>query len=107
MQTDDDVSDATSVPDEVRRTIESHLWLTNLEVSSCIAPTMSTTSTMPRRPLPDGPTRLTMSQLEAAQLELERAHIDQDISRMLKGVVSNMHCLAKFSVIHTISMLAI
>ena len=96
-QTDDETGDATNIPDELRRTIDSHLWLTNLEVSSGITPTISTTSTMPRRPHPNGPTRLTMSQLDAAQLNLEQTHIDQDISRMLKGVVSNMHCLAKFS----------
>ena len=71
--------------------------LTNLQVASGIAPTMSTNTTMPRSPHPDGPTRLTMSQLDNAQLALERAHVDQDISGMLKGIVSNMHLLAKFS----------
>ena len=37
---------------------------------------------------------MTMNQLDAAQLALERAQVDQDISRMLKGVVTNMHLLA-------------
>ena len=97
-QTDDNAGNATTVPDELRRAIDSHLWLTNLEVSSGITPTMSTNSTMPRSPHPDGPTRLTMSQLDAAQLALERAHVEQqDIFRMLKGVVTNTHLLAKFS----------
>ena len=66
VQTDDNACNTTSVPDELRRTIDSHCWLTNLEVSSGI-PTMCTSSTMPRSPHPDGPTRLTMSQLDDAQ----------------------------------------
>ena len=42
VQTDNTAGDATSVPDELRRALDSHLWLTNLEVSSGVAPTMST-----------------------------------------------------------------
>ena len=44
VQTDDSAGIAVTVPDELRRTIDSHLWLTNLEVSSGITPTMSTNS---------------------------------------------------------------
>ena len=97
MQTDNDSNEAKDIFDELRRTIDSHLWLTNLEVSSGITPTMSMTSAMPRRPHPDGPTGLTISQLDDAQLQLKQAYIEQDILRMLKGVVSNMHCLVERS----------
>ena len=97
VQTDNDSNETKDIPDELRRTIDSHLWLTNLEVSSGITPTMSMTSAMPRGPHPYGPTGLTISQLDDAQLQLERAHIEQDISRMLKGVVFNMHCLVERS----------
>ena len=97
MQTNEDAGNATTIPDELRGTIDSQLRLTNLEVSSGITPTMSANSTLPREPHPDGPTRMTANQLDAAQLALERAHLDQDVSRMLKGVVTNMHLLAKFS----------
>ena len=65
--------------------------------SSGITPTMSTTSEMPRQPHPDGPTRMTMNQLATEQAVLAQAHVDRDVSRMLRGVVSNMHLLAKFS----------
>ena len=41
VQTDDDSSDG-SIPDELARTIQSHLWLANLEISSGCTPTMST-----------------------------------------------------------------
>ena len=53
VQTDEDEKEVAQVPDELRRTIESHLWLANLEVSSGITPTMSTNSAMPRQPHPD------------------------------------------------------
>ena len=54
VQTDHDPNDG-STPDELARAIQSHLWLANLEISSGIAPAMSTTSQMPRQPHPDGP----------------------------------------------------
>ena len=60
-QTDQDSIDG-STPDELARTIQSHLWLANLEISSGIAPAMSTTSQMPRQPHPDGPTTMTWHQ---------------------------------------------
>ena len=116
VQTGDGTSDPTSVPDELRRAIDSHLWLTNLEISSGSAPTMSSNSQLPRRPHPDGPSMMTANQLAEAQAELERAHVDQDITRMLKGDVSNMHYLANsherqvlslILVMHITSMLAI
>ena len=91
VQTDEDEQIATQVPDELRRTVESHLWLANLETSSGITPTMSTTSGMPREPHPEGPTAMTWSQLACEQIVLEEAHAAQD------GVVSNMHLLAKLS----------
>ena len=97
VQTDEGEEDTVLVPDELRRTIESHLWLTNLETSSGITPTMSTSSEMPRQPHPDGPTRMTMNKLATEQSALEQAHVDRDASRMLRGVVSNMHLLTKFS----------
>ena len=97
VQTDESVSVENPVPDELSRTIESHLWLANLEMSSGSTPTMSTTSQMPRQPHPNGPTTMTWNQLEHEQDALVRAHADNDVSRMLRGVVSNMHLLAKLS----------
>ena len=47
VQTDDDTSDG-SIPDELARTIQSHLWLANLEISSGCTPTMSVNTQMPR-----------------------------------------------------------
>ena len=40
---------------------------------------------------------MTWTQLAHEQNALERAHADNDVSRMLKGVVSNTHLLAKLS----------
>ena len=40
---------------------------------------------------------MTWHQLEHEQTALVRAHEDNDVSRMLRGVVSNMHLLAKLS----------
>ena len=48
-------------------------------------------------PHPDGPTHMTMNQLLDAQLKLEQAHQQRDISKRFKGTVANMHCLTKFS----------
>ena len=96
VQTDQDLVDG-STPDELARTIQSHLWLANLEISSGIAPAMSTTSQMPRQPHPDGPTTMTWHQLEDAQKAIVKGHSDRNVSAMLKGVVANMHILNKFS----------
>ena len=95
-QTDQDLLDG-STPDELDRTIQSHLWLANLEISAGIAPTMSTTSEMPRQPHPDGPTTMTWHQLEDAQTAIVKGHRDRNVSAMLKGVVANVHILSKFS----------
>ena len=86
-----------STPDELTRTIQSHLWLANLEISSGITPSMSTTSKMPRQPHPDGLTIMTWHQLEDAQKAIVKAHGDRSVTGMLKGVVANTHILAKFS----------
>ena len=96
VQTDEDSSDG-SVPEELTRTIQSHLWLANLEISSGITPTMSSMSKLPLQPHPDGPTIMTWHQLEDAQKAIVTAHEARDVSGMLKGVVTNMHLLAKFS----------
>ena len=48
-QTDKDHSEEP-IPDELRRTIQSHLWLANLEMSSGTTPSMSSTSQLPRQP---------------------------------------------------------
>ena len=92
----DDVVDASTL-DELDRTIESHLWLANLEISSGMAPAVTTTSQMPRDPHPDGPTTMTWHQLEDAQQAIVQGHRDRNVSAMLKGVVANMHVLCKFS----------
>ena len=80
-----------------RERTKDQLKMTNLEISAGITPIMSLHSTLPRSPQPDGSTRMTMSQLADARLQLDPAHQQQDISRILKGVVTNMHCLAKSS----------
>ena len=67
VQTDKDTQAVAQVHDELSRTIESHLWLANLEISSGITPTMSTTSKMPREPHPEGPTEMTWTQLASEQ----------------------------------------
>ena len=95
VQTDDVVDKST--PDELAQTIESHLWLANLEISSGIAPAMSTTTQMPRDPHPDGPTTMTWHQLEDAQQAIVQGQRDRNVSAMLKGVVAKMHMLCKFS----------
>ena len=96
VQTDDDSSDG-SVPEELARTIQSHLWLANLEISSGCTPTWSATLPIPREPHPDGPTIMTWNQPEDVHTAIVTAHRDHDVSGMLKGVVSNMHLLAKFA----------
>ena len=68
MQTDASVSE-NPIPDESGRATESHLWLG----------------------LPP------WNQLEHEQNALVRAHADNDVSRMLRGVVSNMLLLTKLS----------
>ena len=96
VQTDEGSPDE-AVPDELARTIQSHLWLANLEMSSGTTPTMSSTSKLPQQPHPDGPTIMTWNQLQHEQNALVEAHKARDVSRMLRGVVSNLHLLAKFS----------
>ena len=65
--------------------------------SSGCTPTMSSTTQLPRQPPPDGPTIMTWHQLEDVHKAIVTAHEAKDMSGMLKGVVSNMHLLAKFS----------
>ena len=73
VQTDERVS--SDVPlDELGRTIQSHLWLANLEMSSGTTPTMSSTSNLPQQPHPDGPTLMTWNQLRHEQNALVDAH---------------------------------
>ena len=96
VQTDQDQNDG-STPNELARTIQSHLWLANLEISSGISPSMSTTSQMPRQPHPDSPTIMTWHQLVDAQKAIVKGHSDRNVSATLKGVVANMHMLAKLS----------
>ena len=40
---------------------------------------------------------MTRQQLLDAQVQLDQAYQQRDIAQMLKGVVTNMHCLVKFS----------
>ena len=96
VQTDDITSDG-STPDELVRTIQSHLWLANLEISSGCSPAWSATLPLPRDPHPDGPSITTWNQLEDVHKAIVTAHRERDVSGMLKGVVSNMHLLAKFA----------
>ena len=86
-----------STPDELTRTIQSHLWLANLEISSGCAPAWSATLPIPRDPHPDGPSIMTWHQLEDVHKAIVTAHRERNVSGMLKGVVSNMHLLAKFA----------
>ena len=69
--------DAGSTP--VGRTIQSHLWLANLEMSSGTTTTMSSTSKLPQQPRPDGPTMMTWNQIQHEQNALVRAHEEQKI----------------------------
>ena len=46
---------------------------------------------------PDGPSIMTWNQLEDVHKAFVTAHRERDVSGMLKGVVSNMHPLAKFA----------
>ena len=96
VQTDDTTPDG-STPDELVRTIQSHLWLANLEISSGCSPAWSATLPIPRDPHPDGPLAMTWNQLGDVHKTIVTAHRDRDVSGMLKGVVSNMHLLAKFA----------
>ena len=92
VQTEDEIGNG-SIPDELARAIQSHLWLANLEMSSGTTPTMSSTSKLPRQPHPDGPSIMTWHQLEHAQNAFVEARKAGDVSGMLKGVVSNMQAL--------------
>ena len=95
VQTDDVVPEPT--PDELARTIDCHLWLANLEISSGMSPAMSVNSSVPREPHPDGPTMMTWNLLEDAQQAIIQGKKDRDVSAMPKGVVANMHVLCRFS----------
>ena len=97
VQTDERV--LSDVPlDELGRTIQSHLWLANLEMSSGTTPTMSSTSKLPQQPHPDGPTLMTWNQLRHEQNALVNAHQARDVSRMLRGVVSNTLALTVITI---------
>ena len=98
IQTDDsEDEDIPPIPEELRQTIGCHLWLANLEVSAAISPSMLLTPSFTMHPHPDGPTPTTMNQLLDSQVKLEEAHQNRDLTRMLKGVITNMHCLTKFA----------
>ena len=73
LQTDGESSNG-SIPDELARTIQSHLWLAT--------PTMSATSKLPRQPHPDGPTIMTWHQLENVHNAIVEAHKAKDVSGM-------------------------
>ena len=87
VQTESDQRDG-STSDELTQTIQSHLWLANLEMSSTIPKSMSIVPLVPREPHPDGPTMMTWNQLEDAQNAIVQGHVNQDVSAMLKGVVA-------------------
>ena len=76
VQTDEESSDG-SVPEELARTIQSHLWLANLEISSGCTPTVSTTLPLAREPRPDGPTIMTWHQLEDVHKAIVTAHREE------------------------------
>ena len=73
-----------SMSDELARTIQSHLWLANLDISSGCTPTWSATLPIPREPQPDGPTITTWNQLEDVHKAIVTAHRERDVSGMLK-----------------------
>ena len=99
MQTDDQDDDdpLLDVPEELRKIIGCRWWLVNLEAPAAITPSMLRQPSLPRHPQPDGPTPLTMSQLLDSQLKFDEAHRDGGVSKMIKGVLTKMHCLVKFS----------
>ena len=60
IQTDDsEVEDWIAVPEELRQTIGSHLWLASLEASAAVSPSALLQPPLPRHPRPDGPTPMT------------------------------------------------
>ena len=96
VQTESEQRDG-STSEELTRTIQSHLWLANLEMSSTIPKSMSIEPLVPREPHPDSPTMMTWNLLEDAQNAIVQGHANNDVSAMLKGVVANMHTLSKFA----------
>ena len=96
VQTDRCVDETSSdVPDELQQTIGSHLWLANLETSAGTPPDVRLRPEVSTHPHSEGPTALTKSQILDAQTQLEAGRRDRNLSKMLKGVVTNMHCLAQ------------
>ena len=73
---------------ELRKTIESHLWLANVAASS------QNLALKPPAQNPAQLTAFTKAQFLDAQTQLEAACGDRHLTKMLKGVVTNMHCLA-------------
>ena len=47
-------------------------------------------------PSPEGPTAMRRAQLLDAQTQLQAARRDKHLTKMLKGVVTHMHCLMMF-----------
>ena len=81
------------IPDELK-TIGTHLWLANMEVSaqSLVLKPLSENPPNPNRLTP-----MTKAQLLDAQTQIETSCKDKHLTRMLKGVVTNMHCLMTLS----------
>ena len=98
VQTDACVDENSSdIPDELLQTIGSHLWLANLETSAGTPPDVRLKPQISRHPLPNEPAALTRSQLLDTHTQLGAARKDRNLSKMLEGVVTSMHCLTKFS----------
>ena len=81
------------VPDELKKTISSHLWIANVEASGKKL-ILKPPSRNP--PNPHGLPSMTKAQLPD-QTQLEAACTDKRLTRMLKGVITNTHCLTTFS----------
>ena len=81
--------------EDLQRTIDSHLWLSNLSTSvnnaSLPSPDVSHLN-------PLGISAKTGVELKGAHTQLELACRDANLTRMLKGVVTNMHCLLTLAV---------
>ena len=89
--------DTTGIFEELRQTVGCRLWLTNLEAPAAITPGCCINPHFLVFHIQMDPTPMTRQQFLDAQLQLEQAHQQRDITQMLKRVVTSMHCLAKFS----------
>ena len=74
----------------LRKTLGSHIWLAHVAASSQ-SMALQPPSQNPPNPNPTRLTTLTKAQVLDVQTQLEAACRDKHLTRMLKGVVTNIH----------------